>query len=128
MLKKTLSIKQPWANLIMNGKKNIEIRKWKHPYRGELLIHTGKSHDTVGKALFDEPITPLGAIIGTAELVDIKQYNNRDQWDNDFLSHMNPYEWYEKGLYGWVFENPRRFDTPIRKKGETGIFIIKQDW
>lgn len=124
---KALSIKQPWANLIMNGKKTIEIRRWRHPYRGTLLIHTGRKYDPEGKAMFDEAITPLGAILGTVELVRIKQYDEYKDWYEDFLSHMNPYDWFNKGLYGWVFENPQPLMEPIRMKGETGLFVIKMD-
>lgn len=35
---KALSLKEPWANLVRNGKKTIETRKWKTNYRGKLLI------------------------------------------------------------------------------------------
>ena len=37
-LMKALSLKQPWANLILSGRKTIETRKWKTSYRGDLLI------------------------------------------------------------------------------------------
>lgn len=42
---KTLSIRQPWAFLIIEGLKDIENRTWQTNYRGELLIHTGKTFD-----------------------------------------------------------------------------------
>ncbi len=35
---KAISIKQPWANLIAQGTKTIETRKWATNYRGPLLI------------------------------------------------------------------------------------------
>lgn len=128
ILMKTFSIKQPWANLIINGKKTTEIRHWRHPYRGTLLIHTGRKHDPVGKGMFpDEPITPLGAILGTVDLVNIERYDVYEMWYKNFLNHLNPYDWFEPGLYGWVFANPRPLVTPIRMKGETGIFIVKMD-
>jgi delta-aminolevulinic acid dehydratase/porphobilinogen synthase len=31
---KTLSIKQPWAELILENKKTIEIRSWSTKFRG----------------------------------------------------------------------------------------------
>ena len=41
---KVISIKEPFATLIMNGSKLIETRSWKTNYRGELYIHaSGKS-------------------------------------------------------------------------------------
>ena len=42
---KVLTIKQPWASLIIEGYKRFEFRSWKTNYRGELLIHAGKSID-----------------------------------------------------------------------------------
>lgn len=39
---KALSIRQPWAWLIVNGHKDIENRDWYTNYRGTLLIHAGQ--------------------------------------------------------------------------------------
>ena len=37
-----LSIRQPWAWLIVNGYKDVENRSWPTTYRGPVLIHAGK--------------------------------------------------------------------------------------
>jgi len=37
---KALSLKQPFAELILQGKKTIELRKWNTKFRGEFLIDT----------------------------------------------------------------------------------------
>jgi hypothetical protein len=39
---KALSIRQPWAWLIVNGHKDIENRSWPTRFRGPLLIHAAK--------------------------------------------------------------------------------------
>jgi hypothetical protein len=39
---KTLSIRQPWAWLIVNGHKDIENRSWATKFRGPVLIHAAK--------------------------------------------------------------------------------------
>jgi hypothetical protein len=36
-----LSIRQPWAWLIVNGHKDIENRTWPTRFRGRVLIHAG---------------------------------------------------------------------------------------
>ena len=36
---KCLSICQPFANLIIQNKKTIELRKWNTNFRGEFLVH-----------------------------------------------------------------------------------------
>jgi hypothetical protein len=73
---KALSIRQPWAWLIVNGHKDIENRSWQTKFRGKLLIHAGQSFDPKGveraKQLginlperFDQ-----GGIVGMVEVVD----------------------------------------------------------
>ena len=69
---KVLTIREPWASLIINGYKEYEFRSWKTNYRGKILIHTSSIID---KDMLDrfkdynlDYIT--GAIIGEAEIVD----------------------------------------------------------
>ena len=74
-----LSIRQPWAWLIVNGHKPVENRTWSTSYRGELLIHAGKAFDAEGLAsvlqVFPHmrDVLPqqfdLGGIVGTAAKV-----------------------------------------------------------
>ncbi len=42
---KCLSIRQPWAWLIVQGLKDIENRNWNTSYRGFFLVHAGKQVD-----------------------------------------------------------------------------------
>ncbi|MEK6923012.1 MAG: ASCH domain-containing protein, partial [Nanoarchaeota archaeon] len=42
---KALSLKQPFAELILQGKKKIELRKWNTHFMGEFLIHASKISD-----------------------------------------------------------------------------------
>ena len=42
---KTLTIREPWASLIVNGYKEYEFRSWKTNYRGKILIHAGIGFD-----------------------------------------------------------------------------------
>ena len=39
---RALSIRQPWASLILKAGKNIENRDWPTKYRGRILIHAAK--------------------------------------------------------------------------------------
>lgn len=39
---KALSVRQPWAWLIVNGWKNIENRTWPTYFRGHVLIHASQ--------------------------------------------------------------------------------------
>jgi hypothetical protein len=39
---KALSIRQPWAWLIVNGHKDIENREWRTNFRGRIYVHASK--------------------------------------------------------------------------------------
>lgn len=88
---KAISLRQPWASLVVIGAKKFETRSWPTKYRGPLLIHASKaflSHDQT--LMFTEPFwsalgeradpynrgirasqcLPTGAIIGRVEVMD----------------------------------------------------------
>ncbi|MGC8622286.1 MAG: ASCH domain-containing protein, partial [Caldisphaera sp.] len=122
---KCLSIKQPFADLVVSGKKTIEIRSWKTNYRGELLIHASRYPDKYALKRFgvDEKNIQLGRVIGKVNLVDCKVYTN--EWD--FLRDRNLHlaeEYKADCRYGFVFENPVKLKTPLSLKGKLGIFNV----
>jgi len=78
-----LSVRQPWAWLIVNGWKNIENREWPTRVRGPILIHAGKgmtADEYEGCQIFVEGFSSLqlpppeklerGGIVGQATLLD----------------------------------------------------------
>jgi hypothetical protein len=77
---KALSIRQPWASLIVDEYKPVENRRWSTKHRGPVLIHAGKSLDLEGykfvKGEWPHIWMPVpkdlnrGGIIGRANLVD----------------------------------------------------------
>lgn len=128
---KCLSLKQPWATLIV-GKtldpsqaiKPIENRTWKSSYRGGLLIHASKTWDEEGaqwicgnfpmfNGLIRHSRHPNGYIVGKVDMVDC------------VTEHNSP--WFF-GPYGFVFRNPIEFygEESIPYKGKLGIFEIKE--
>lgn len=132
---KVLSIKQPWANWLVDrdcrgGRiKQIEVRTWKTNYRGPLAIHVSRRPDTeimkqlspFAKSLLGDLY--LGCIIGTCNLVDISNYDTKDKFADDILWHLNNPDWWDgRCLYGWVLSNPKKLDTPIPCKGRLGLW------
>ena len=72
---KCLSICQPFANLIIEGKKTIELRKWNTKFRGEFLVHAPqKIRLNDCKRLKIQSELTIGAIIGKVELLEVKEY------------------------------------------------------
>ena len=69
---KVLTIKQPYASLIMAGIKKYEFRTWKTNYRGEVLIHSSKTLDKKVMKEFNYDLDyPLGFIIGKVDITDV---------------------------------------------------------
>lgn len=125
---KAITIKQPWASLIVHGIKDIENRTWPCPrkYIGQrVFIHAAGSHgrkfsidltDAQTKAAFATIAIetmfgnmPFGSIIGSVEIVDCS------------INH--PSIWAEKGVYNWILANPILFNKPIENvKGKLSFW------
>lgn len=100
-----LTIKQPWAWLIVAGHKDIENRNWPTKFRGRFIIHASR-HWSPSGARFARKLgielpddLPRGGIIGSAELVDC------------VTEHESP--WFE-GRYGFVLAKPQAL--PFKKR------------
>lgn len=68
---KVLTIKQPWATLIMQGDKRFEFRSWQTKYRGDLLIHAGKGIDKEAMKRLERYLPeelPYGKILGKVKI------------------------------------------------------------
>ncbi|QBQ72177.1 ASCH domain-containing/PUA-like superfamily protein [Serratia phage Parlo] len=57
---KALSIRQPWAGLIVAGHKDIENRDWYTNYRGTVLIHAAQKYDKQGSVIAEQILRSLG--------------------------------------------------------------------
>jgi len=119
---KALSIRQPWAWLIVNGYKLVENRSWHSSYRGPLLIHAGKGmtnyeyEDAYNLAARLDLFLPFkgdleyGGIVGSVEMIDcVNAYGS---------------PWFF-GPYGFVFRSAK--PLPFRPmRGKLGIFHVNE--
>ncbi len=115
---KTLSLKQPFAELILQGKKTIELRKWNTNFRGEFLIHASKNPNEEAMKKFGFEKLPCGYIVGKANLIDIKHYANDEEFNRDKNLHLASREW---GNFGFVLKNPERI-KPIPARGQLNFW------
>ncbi len=122
---KCLSIKQPWVELILEGKKKIELRTWNTKFRGEFLIHASKNVDkeAIRHFNFDPEKLPKGAIVGYARLVEVKEYKNERGFRRDQKLHLSISKSKKYPIYGFVLEDVRRIE-PIEYKGRLGFFNV----
>jgi len=105
---RVLTIRQPWAHLIVEGCKTVENRSWSTSYRGLMLIHAGQARDdtVIWQYGLDPDLLDYGAIIGSVELVDIV-----DDHPSEFFT----------GPRGWVLKKPRRLH-PVPMQGKLSLW------
>ncbi len=65
---KALSVRQPYAQQILTGKKKIEYRSWPTKYRGPLVICSSRTPEK-GEPGWSEDLL-LGHALGLVQLVD----------------------------------------------------------
>src|SRR3989344_7485139 len=117
---KALSIKQPFAELILQGRKKIELRKWNTKFRGKFFIHAPKISDKKAMQEFNFKELPCGFIVGKAELIDVKKYKNEEEHKKDKELHLASSYWCN---FGFVLKNPERIKG-ISCKGKLGFFEV----
>ena len=122
---KCLSVSQPFAELIILGKKTVELRKWNTNYRGELLIHAPlKVRKEDAKRLKIDRKFVTGAIVGKVEIFDVKKYDSQKQVKSDQKFHFASKNFHDR-TYGFLLKNAKAFRVPIPYKGQLGLFEVK---
>ena len=131
---KVLSLKEPFASLVMQKIKQVETRSWKTKYRGVLYIHAslGKVKTTDEKVinllkLLNNSDLKYGYIIAKCNLVDCIYM------DENYLDKikLNKTEYqcgiYEIGRHAWILDNIEVLDNPISAKGKLGIWNYEEN-
>lgn len=123
---KALSVRQPWAWLIIHAGKDIENRSWKSFYRGPLIIHASRTmgladYNAAMRFLADDCFAHItlpspgqlerGGIIGRVNMIECLE-------DDD-----SP--WF-CGPFGFVLRNPEPFPF-IPVKGALSFFDIPEN-
>ena len=122
---KVLTIKQPWATLIMQGNKRFEFRSWQTKYRGDLLIHAGKGIDKEAIKRLEKYLPknlPQGKILGKVKLVDCIKMSPELKIillkENSDIYTKSSFQ--EK--YGWQITDVIVFEEPIEAKGQLSLW------
>ncbi|NJE46769.1 ASCH domain-containing protein [Thermococcus sp. GR7] len=108
--KKGLIVREPFATLIVEGKKVWEIRKSRTRVRGEILILNGGK--ALGKAELVEVLGPF-----TPE--ELAEHRDKHLADLEFLRA------YSNGrpLYAWVLRNAEKFEKPAKVNIAKGVQV-----
>ena len=122
---KCLSLKQPFAELLVTGKKTIELRKWRTKFRGEFLIHASRTVDESAcrENGFDPNSMTTGAVIGKAVLYDVKDYKSSGGFLADKEKHLASKD-YLDDRYGFLIKDAIKFEKPMPMKGQLNFFEV----
>lgn len=138
---RVLTIRQPWATLLMQGVKQLETRSWRTDYRGPLAIHAAATGARVyadelrrlEKRLRVMPTSlmgreyPLGALLGVVELVECLPISRA------LIAALTPLErqlgWYLDGGFVWDLARTgrRQLKQPIACAGRQGLWNLSAD-
>lgn len=120
---KALTIKQPWASLIIEGYKEYEFRSWKTNYRGRIYIHAGLGIDLDMLERFElYNLKYPSGIIGEATLVDCIEVT--EEFNNELLK-INPIVYRKsnyKQTYAWKLIDIKKYDASLPIKGKLGLW------
>lgn len=121
-----LSIRQPWAELILKGKKDIETRTWNTGFRGEFFIHSPKQIDLEACKFFKiDPKTLItGSLIGKAKIVSSKEYSTPIQYAEDNSRHAAGFFGFSRPKFGFLLADIERIE-PKPFKGALGFFKVE---
>jgi len=125
-----LSIKQPWAWLIVQGHKDVENRTWSTSFRGRMFVHAGLRQDSHAYRLGYDPDEYIGYRLGRLRAYDAwvaahplaRGYLIGEVTLVDCVSDSNS-EWFE-GPYGFVLADPVAYDQPVPYRGQLGFFEV----
>jgi hypothetical protein len=119
---KALSIRQPWVELILQGRKTLEIRSWKTEHRGEIYLHSAFNLDRAALKRFPLENPRRSAILGKVHLEDV-EHLTKDKWYDLAQYHLSIWPWDpERCRYGFWLSNPVRLARPRPCMGRSFLF------
>ena len=124
---KALTVRQPWARLIMDGIKTIEVRSWPPDVLGRILVHAGSrlEEEACGRLRIAREELVTGAILGSLRIVHVFQFTEKS-WEE-----LRPLT-LEAGalsgpLLGWRLGGPIFLEEPLPWRGKLGLFDVPDE-
>ena len=118
---RALSIRQPWAWLVVNGYKDIENRTWSARFRGRIYVHAGqrvvaddypeqREYITEAGIIIPRDL-PRGAIVGEVTITGCVAASDSP--------------WF-CGPYGFTLADPLVYEIPVPYLGRLGFFPVDE--
>lgn len=129
---KALTLTQPWAQLVIEGRKVFETRSWRTAWHGRLAIHAGKGWTADDRAFarelgYDPEALARGAVLGEAVLIrcqgaeDLRLYLRSKGARGASELELGDYS---DGRWAWLLAHPMAYAEPIPARGALGLW----DW
>jgi hypothetical protein len=119
---RAITIWQPYAERVADGRKTVENRVWRTHYRGPLAIHAGHKHEPGFGHM------QSGVIIAVAELVAVHRSNDVDMCKCSSIAGAHFYVVNRAGehvaAWHWMLERVRRLSEPIEARGKPGLWHL----
>lgn len=136
---KALTLWQPWATLIADGRKRYETRSWPPPRRligRRIAIHAGTHRDRETGALarrWGLCDLPLGAVVCTCRLVAAHHISHhspdgtRAMVGSGYIGGpasipIDEYGDYAPGRWAWELDQVIPHDPPVAARGRQGLW------
>ena len=114
-----VTVRSPWAELLVSGAKGVEYRGWapRGPFPLRLGVHVGRREDGSPLALAARGRwgvrSPLrGCVLGEVEVLGCDEVSP----DDPMLAY---------GRYAWRLGRAVRYDVPIPAKGQLGLWELR---
>jgi len=125
---RTISLWQPWASLMADGRKLWETRHWKGSdllLGREIAIHAAQKVDKVACVDFgyDPDRIARGAVVSTHVLEQYLQFT-----EENVRGIKDDYGDFYPGRWGWKLRLVRKFEEPITATGHQGIWEWTPPW
>lgn len=122
---KALSFRQPWATLIVQGRKTLDLRTWATRYRGPLAVYASRQVEAEACRIhgLDPRQLTTGALIGIVDLVDVLPLDEAEYAARQ-SEHLGGRR-FRPGLFGWALGNPRPLDPPQPARGRLNLFEVE---
>jgi hypothetical protein len=115
-----LSIRQPWADLIVLGRKKVELRQWSTRHRGWIWLHTGLRVDEAACSRFGVSSLFTGGFIGAFRLRDVVGLDV-ERWEAWRSSHLDAGP-YQPNTFGWVIGEVAPLFRAVAAPGSQGLY------
>jgi hypothetical protein len=121
---KALSFRQPWAELVLQGRKTMDLRTYNTHHRGRIAVHASQTVEA--ERCWEYDLNPdnldAGGIVGTVDLLDVIPLDEAT-YEQHRQAHLAGRRW-RAGMYGWVLAHPQRLPDPIPAPGRTNLFTV----